>query len=95
VSLESIENIEGQKGALRLLIYLNKVGKANMQRIVNETNLYARIVKSSTTLLEKEGLVSTNIDHNSYPPKNMVSLTDKGKRIAEKMKEINDILGSD
>lgn len=94
MSTGSIENIEGQKGVLRLLIYLNKVGKANMQRIVNETNLYPRIVKSSTTLLEKEGLVSTSIDRKSYPPKNIVFLTDKGKRIAEKMKEIEGILES-
>lgn len=90
----SIENIEGQKGSLRLLIYLNKVGKANAQRIVNETNLYPRIVKSSMALLEKEGLLISSVDSSTYPPKNMASLTEKGKKIAKKLKEIEDILSS-
>lgn len=88
----SIENIEGQKGSLRLLIYLYMVGEANVQRIVNETNLYPRIVKSSIALLEKEGLISSSVNRSTYPPKNMANLTEKGRKIAEKLKEIEDIL---
>jgi DNA-binding MarR family transcriptional regulator len=92
LSSNTIEEIEGQKGVLRLLAYLYEVEEVNLQKILNETNLYARIVKNSVAILEKNGLVFTRVDRTSYPPRNMVSLTNKGKKVAEKIKEIEEII---
>jgi predicted transcriptional regulator len=92
LSSSAIEEIEGQKGVLRLLVYLYNVEEVNFQKILDETNLYARIVKNSVAILEKNGLAITKVDRTSYPPKNMVSLTKKGKRVAEKIKEIEEII---
>ena len=87
-----LEKLEGQKGVLRILVYLLYHGETNFQRIVDESDLYDRIVRNSLPILKDAGLVSTKIDNTSYPPKNMISLTEKGKRIAEKLMEIEEIM---
>ena len=37
-------------------------------------------------------MIKSRIDNSSYPPRNYISLTDKGKKIAAKLKEIEDFL---
>jgi len=32
------------------------------------------------------------VDNSTYPPRNMISLTDKGREVAEKLKEIKEVL---
>ncbi len=88
----SLEKLEGQKGVLRILVYLNEHGETNFQKIVDDSSLYDRIVRNSLPILKDAGLISTKIDNSSYPPKNMISLTQKGKRIGSKLKEIDEIL---
>lgn len=87
-----LEKLEGQKGVLRILVYLLDHGETNFQRIVDESDLYDRVVRNSLPILKDAGLISTKIDNASYPPKNMISLTEKGERIAEKLKTIEEIL---
>lgn len=87
-----LEKLEGQKGLLRILVFLLEHGETNFQKIIDESNLYDRIVRNSLPILKDSGLVSTRIDNTSYPPKNMISLTEKGKHVASKMKEIEDIM---
>ncbi len=88
----SLEKLEGQKGVLRILVYLDEHGETNFQKIVDDSSLYDRIVRNSLPILKDAGLISTKIDNSSYPPKNMISLTQKGKRIGSKLKEIDEIL---
>ncbi len=38
------------------------------------------------------GLISTRTDSSKYPPRNIISLTQKGKKIASKLREIEEIL---
>ncbi|MEM0160252.1 MAG: transcriptional regulator [Thermoplasmata archaeon] len=87
-----IKSLEGQQGILRLLIYLSSVNEVNFQRIVFETDIYDRILRLSLEKLKELGLVKTRIDNSSYPPKNMISLTEKGKKIAEYLKNIEEVL---
>ena len=87
-----LEKLEGQKGVLRILVFLLEHGETNFQKIIDESNLYDRIVRNSLPILKDSGLVSTRIDKTSYPPKNMISLTEKGKDVASKVKEIEDIM---
>lgn len=89
---KKIEILEGQKGTLRLLVHLDDKDETNQQRITDETNLYASILRSSVKLLKASGLVKTRVDNSSYPPKNMISLTDKGRRVAKLLKEIEAVL---
>lgn len=91
----SLEKLEGQKGVLRILVYLFEHGETNFQRIVDGSSLYDRIVRNSLPILKDAGLVSTRIDDTSYPPKNMISLTEKGKGVANKLKEIEILLLTD
>ena len=38
------------------------------------------------------GLIRQKVDGSSYPPKNMISLTPKGKKVAELLKKIEEVL---
>jgi DNA-binding HxlR family transcriptional regulator len=87
-----IKQLEGQKGILRLILYLYKKGEINFQKIVNESGIYDRILRLSLNKLKDLGLVETRKDNSSYPPKNMICLTKKGEEIAKKLKEIEGVL---
>lgn len=88
----SLARIEGQKGVLRTLVYLYDNGESNFQKIADSPGLYDRIVRNSLAILNEQALIRQRIDNSSYPPKNMISLTEKGKKVAEKLKEIQDML---
>ena len=38
------------------------------------------------------GLIRQKVDASSYPPKNMISLTPKGRKVAELLKKIEEVL---
>ncbi len=38
------------------------------------------------------GLIKEEIDNSKYPPRTILSLTEKGKLVAQKLKEIEEIL---
>ncbi|MCL5954922.1 MAG: hypothetical protein M0T81_00250 [Thermoplasmatales archaeon] len=44
--------------------------------------------------LKSIGIVKTRIDTSKYPNRNMISLTDKGQKMAMKLMEIEEILES-
>jgi len=39
--------------------------------------------------------VNTRIDNTSYPARSLISLTEKGKKFSEKIKEMADLISSD
>ena len=84
--------LEGQAGNLHLLIYLSNVDKTNFQGIVEGLPLTGRSLYSVIDKLKELELINTRIDRSSYPPRNMISLTDKERKAAEKLKEIEEIL---
>jgi len=88
----NLKNLEGQKGILRILVYLLDKGEVSIQNITDSTDLYYNIVKKSSSLLREYGLANTRVDNSTYPPRNMISLTDKGRKMAEKLKEIEEVL---
>jgi hypothetical protein len=49
--------------------------------------MYASLQKA-----KKLSLISKKYDRSTYPPRNMMPLTDKGRKVAEKLKEIEEIL---
>jgi len=88
----NLKNLEGQKGILRILVYLLDKGEVSIQNITDNTDLYYSIVKKSSSLLREYGLVNTRVDKSTYPPRNMISLTDKGKKVAEYLKKVEELL---
>jgi len=88
----NLKNLEGQKGILRILVYLLDKGEVSIQNITDNTDLYYSIVKKSSSLLREYGLVNTRVDISTYPPRNMISLTDKGKKVAEYLKKVEELL---
>ena len=88
----NLKNLEGQKGILRILVYLLDKGEVSIQNITDNTDLYYSIVKKSSSLLREYGLANTRVDKSTYPPRNMISLTDKGKRVAEYLKKVEEVL---
>jgi len=49
--------------------------------------MYASLQKAKNL-----SLISKKYDRSTYPPRNMMSLTDKGRKVTEKLKEIEEIL---
>jgi len=88
----NLKNLEGQKGILRILVYLLDKGEVSIQNITDNTDLYYNIVKKSSSLLREYGLANTRVDNSTYPPRNMLSLTEKGKRVAEHLKKVEEML---
>lgn len=85
----SVFDFEGQKGTIRLLLYLLDKKEASLSTILKETDIYDRIFWKSAEILKTNGLVFMRIDNASYPPKNIISLTEKGKIVGYKLREID------
>ena len=43
---------------------------------------------------EELGLVKTRVDKGKYPPRNLITVTEKGKVVSDKIKEMLKILSS-
>jgi len=88
----NLKNLVGQKGILRILVYLLDQGEVSIQNITDNTDLYYSIVKKSSSLLSEYGPVNTGVDSSTYPPRNMISLTEKRKKVAEHLKKVEEVL---
>ena len=88
----TIKDLEGQKGILRVLILLKDKGEINYYSIIKESDLYDRVLRLSLEKLKELRLIESRLDNSTYPPRNMISLTDKGRKVAEKLKEIEEML---
>jgi len=88
----AIKDLEGQKGILRVLILLKDKGEINYYSIIKESDLYDRVLRLSMEKLKELRLIESRLDSSTYPPRNMISLTDKGRKVAEKLEEIDEVL---
>ena len=87
-----MRTLEGQAGNLRVLIYLSNVDETNFQSIVEGLPLTGRSLYSVIDKLKELELIKTRIDRSSYPARNMISLTEKGRKVAEYLKKIEKVL---
>jgi DNA-binding MarR family transcriptional regulator len=86
-----IKALETQSGAMRLLLYLLK-GPSYVTLILKETDIpNIQLLRSVDLLLELK-LIQKKVDATTYPKRNIITLTNKGKQIAQKVKEIEAIL---
>ncbi|MEM0141625.1 MAG: winged helix-turn-helix transcriptional regulator [Thermoplasmatales archaeon] len=86
-----IKALETQSGAMRLLLHLLK-GPSYVTLILDETDIPNIQLHRSIDLLERLKLIQKKVDVSAYPKRNIISLTERGTAVAQKVKEIEDLL---
>ena len=91
--MDPLKVLEKQSGFLRLLVYLSDKKEKPLTEILDETDIPVHQLYSSIEKAKELDLVKTRMDSKRYPPRNLVSLTAKGKRFSKKLDELIRILG--
>lgn len=78
------KEIEMQSGFLRLLVYLNENGEKQITDIIEETGIPVHQVYRSLEKAKSFDLVKSRIDDTKYPHRYLISLTEKGWKVAAK-----------
>ncbi|MHB1439984.1 MAG: hypothetical protein ACYCSO_05220 [Cuniculiplasma sp.] len=92
--MDSLKTIEKQSGFLRLIYYLQMNGENALTTILEETEIPVHQLYKSIEKGKELNLIATRIDSSFYPNKNMVKLTEKGKKMGDKILEMLEILKS-
>lgn len=86
-----LKKLERQSGILRLLLYLTE-GESYFVKLLQDYDIPNNQLVRSITELKEMGLIHSRPDNSSYPVKNMISLTPRGKKVAELLKKIEEVL---
>ena len=78
--------IEKQSGFLRLLLYLDEHGEQAITEILDGSGIPVHQLYASIEMAKKWKLVSSRIDKSSYPNRNLIGITEKGKISTEKLR---------
>ena len=79
--------MEKQSGFLRLLIYLHDHGEKQITEILDDTDIPVHQLYASIEKGKELRLINSRIDREKYPARNIILLTEKGKRAARKLRE--------
>ena len=90
--MDPLKVLEKQSGFLRLLVYLSDKKEKALTEILDDTDIPVHQLYSSIEKAKELDLVKTRMDSKKYPPRNMVSLTTKGKKFSRKLEELTKIL---
>lgn len=90
--MDPLKVLEKQSGFLRLLVYLSDKKEKALTEILDETNIPVHQLYASIEKAKELDLVKTRIDSKKYPPRNIISLTQKGKKFSRKLEELMEIL---
>ena len=91
--MDPLKVLEKQSGFLRLLVYLSDKKKKALTEILDETDIPVHQLYSSIEKAKELDLVKTRVDSKKYPPRNLISITQKGRKIARMLNEIIELLG--
>jgi len=80
---------------LRIILILDSEKKLNFQSFIDNKGISSTTLYRTIATLKEMKLFESTIDNTKYPPKNIISLTDKGKKVAEYLKKIEEILERD
>ena len=89
--MPNLKDLERQSGLLRLLLYLLR-GDSHVVKLPRDYDIPSNQLMRSINQLIKLGLIASNIDKSSFPNKKILSLTEKGTKIAMKLKEVEKVL---
>ena len=93
--MDILKAIEKQSGFLRLIVFLSREGEKALTSILRGTDIPVHQLYSSIEKAKELRLVNTRVDNASYPARSLVSLTDKGKKLSEKINEMMELISSD
>ncbi|MHB1708747.1 MAG: hypothetical protein ACYCT2_04645 [Thermoplasmataceae archaeon] len=93
--MDLIKVLEKQSGFLRLLIHLYVNGEKQITEILDDTNIPVHQLYASIEKGKDLGFVSATVNSSKYPPRSIISLTGKGKKVAEKLADILKIMESE
>ena len=79
--------IEKQSGFLRLLLYLDEHGEQAITEILDGSGIPVHQLYASIEMAKNWKLVSSRIDKSSYPNRNLIGITETGKKASEIFKE--------
>ena len=74
--------------AFKLIIYLHNDGPKDVGSLKKEFPGLFGFVEE----MRSSGIITSKVDNSRYPPESLIELTEKGKEVAEKLKEIEEIL---
>ena len=86
-----MEYFESQPGVIRRLLSLDSRDDIMFSNIWPGSRIVTHQGRSFPDLLKDMDLVKGRIDSRSYPSKKMITLSENGKKVAEKFKEIKEI----
>ncbi|MBX8638684.1 MAG: hypothetical protein KIY11_10090 [Thermoplasmata archaeon] len=90
--MQRIRVFEKQSGLLRLIVFLDEQDEYLLSKIWADAGISINQGYRSVEKAKHMGLIRQKVDASSYPPKNMISLTPKGKKVAELLKKIEEVL---
>ena len=73
-------------------VYLLDKKEKALTEILDETDIPVHQLYSSIEKAKELDLVKTRMDSKKYPPRNLVSLTVKGRKFSKKLEELIRIL---
>ena len=79
--------IEKYSEFLRLLLYLDEHGEQSITEILDGSGIPVHQLYASIEMAKNWKLVSSRIDMSSYPNRNLIGITVKGKIAARKLEE--------
>ena len=94
IAMDVLRTLEKQSGLLRLIVYLAQDGEKPLTEVLEETEIPVHQLYSSIEKAKTIGLVDSRIDSDTYPSKNLIFCTLKGRRVAKKLLEISKIVES-
>ena len=83
-----------KRGVNRILLALLDKGEIAATELVYEVKMHPRTVQNSRKLLQDLGLIKERPDSSHYPPLRYIALTEKGRRVAKLLKQIEEALSS-
>ena len=90
--MDPLKVLEKQSGFLRLIHYLGENGEKPLTEIMDDAEISVHQLYASIEKGKELDLVKTRMDSKKYPPRNLVSLTAKGKKFSKKIEELMKIL---
>lgn len=74
--------------AFKLIIYLHNDGPKDVGSLKKEFPGLFGFVED----MRSSGIITSKVDNSRYPSESVIELTERGKKVAEKLKEIEEIL---
>jgi DNA-binding MarR family transcriptional regulator len=90
--MDQLRVLEKQSGFLRLIYYLGENGEKTITEIMEGADIPVHQLYASIDKAIQLKLVKRRIDRSTYPNKNLISLTTKGKKLSLKLEEITGLL---